>query len=70
MSIKGVKVFNNSNATSNNNFINSPTKIRAFENVIGEYERTKNLNRELLKNVGTPKVPAYSRTQIGGTRLY
>lgn len=32
-----------------------------ISNILNEYERTKNLNDELMKNLGSPKGPFFAR---------
>jgi hypothetical protein len=37
-------------------------KTGKISNMLSDYERTKNFNQELMKNIGSPKGPIFART--------
>ena len=40
---------------------NSSAKNSKINNILNDFEKTKNLNNELLKNIGSPKGPIFAR---------
>jgi hypothetical protein len=39
----------------------SSTKNSKISNILNDFEKTKNFNNELLKNIGSPKGPIFAR---------
>jgi hypothetical protein len=39
----------------------SSTKNSKINNILNDFEKTKNFNKELLKNIGSPKGPMFAR---------
>lgn len=76
MTIKGVKLISNNNTSLNKNFnnsnkfstvsvklIESPRKINDMGAILDDYDKTKIFNKELIKNMGSPKGPIFARAQ-------
>jgi hypothetical protein len=40
---------------------NSSAKNAKINNILNDFEKTKNFNKELLKNIGSPKGPIFAR---------
>jgi hypothetical protein len=80
VTIKGVKLISNNNSTlskklsSSNKFStvsvkqveSSPRKTNEMGAILGDYDKTKTFNQELIKNIGSPKGPIFARTQPKG----
>ena len=47
---------------------NSSAKNSKINNILNDFEKTKNFNKELLKNIGSPKGPMYARTNGQGNQ--
>lgn len=82
MVVKGVKLISNTNSSSFSKKFNkfstvtvkkveSPSKQSEMGNILNDYEKTNTFNKELIKNMGSPKGPIFARTQaktkLGGS---
>jgi hypothetical protein len=77
--VKGVKLISNTNNSSfgkkyNNNLnkfsavtvknVETPNKQNGeMGDIINDYDKSKTFNKELIKNIGSPKGPIYARAQ-------
>ena len=56
-----MKYKNQIQSQNQNNFSKEQNKSGKISTILNEFERTKNFNEEIMKNIGSPKGPFFAR---------